>query len=365
MTRSVVLGMAGMATSVALIAGCGGSGTEVTRAAGGGVSLADLKAAPASSTGAKRVSIVLPAGLDPRHLLWDEAARREAATSGVVFSSTTQSEGEGLSDTIRRAIRQGGAALLVIPGAEEDLGPVLAEARDRGVAVLTLLDPVAVEGDPVPAVVRGDLGPASKELVAAVVEDAPKLGKSASGPALVTFVPDFMESEARANALFRAAEEAGLSLIGEKPMALPTDELTGGTMIAEVRDENPGLSIVLAADDPSFSAAIAARNLGTEEQRFGIAGFVVNATLLELVRSNFASAAAFVDDQVIGSFAVRNALALIDGGQVEDRIVTPLPLRRAPGDPAPIPEDLDTEVELMGRMPGGSGPMPVSPSPEP
>jgi ABC-type sugar transport system substrate-binding protein len=357
--------MAGLATSMALIAGCGGSGTEEMTATRGGVSLADLKAAPASSTGAKRVSIVLPAGLDPRHLLWDEAARREASTSGVVFSSTTQAEGEALSETIRRTIRQGGAALLVIPGEEEDLGPVLAEARDRGMTVLTLLDPVAVEGKLVPAVVRGDLGPASKELVAAVVEDAPKLGKSASGPALVTFVPEFMESEARAKALFQAAQEAGLSMIGEGPLPLPTDELTGGKVIAEVRDGNPGLSMVLAADDSSFSAAIAARNLGTEEQRFVVAGYVVNATLLELVRSNFASAAAFLDDQVIGIFALRSALDLIEGGEVEDRIVTPLPLRRAPGDPAPIPEYLDTEAELMGRIPGGSGPESINPTNRP
>ena len=67
---------------------------------------------------------------------------------------------------------------------------------------------------------------------------------------------------------------------------------------------------------------------------FSVGGFVVDPEQFELVRGSFASAAAFADERVLGIFALRTALSLGKGETVEDRIVTPMPVRTAPDRPA-------------------------------
>ncbi|QDV33254.1 sugar ABC transporter substrate-binding protein [Tautonia plasticadhaerens] len=356
MTRSVVTIPAGLAISLMLLVGCGESG-PAEKAPGGDqevASLADLVGPPAASVGARRITMILPSESDPRHEIWEEAARRESARLGVVFSSRIPAEGERVADLLLRSIREGGSALIVVSDEGGGLGSASAEARVRGVAVVTLLEPSTIEGDPVPAVVRGELGTAAGELVAAAVEDASKLGKPASGPALVAFIPDFPEANQRAGVLFEAAREAGIELIGDEPFAAPTDEPARTEAIRGLRASHPGLSMVLAGDDASLISALSVRNEGTDADRFVIAGFVINSNQLEFVKSDFVSAVAFADEQVLGIYAVRTVLDLDAGEEVPDRIVTPLPVLRATGPPAPIPSLLDPEVELPPGLRGGA-----------
>lgn len=364
MSRPDVTFPAGLALSVAfLVAGCGGSGSgEVPPVEGrGAVSLGDLKAPPASSGGATRITMILPSGADPQRELWEEAARREAARLGVVFSTRRPAGGESLAELLRRSTQEGASALIVAAGEAEGLGQALAEAKGRGIALLTLLEPPDSEVASVPAVVRGDLSAAAEELVAAAVEDAPKVGKSASGPVLIAFVPEFPEAGRRANILLEAANAAGLEMIGEGPTALPTDEQARTEAIRQIRANHPDLAMVLAGDDASLLSALAVRNEGAESDRFAIAGFVVNPNQLEYVRANFLSAVAFADEQVLGIYGVRSALDLAGGEELPDRIVTPLPVRRAPGPPASIPSQVDPEVELPPGLPGGGEVKPVDP----
>ncbi|WP_169975215.1 substrate-binding domain-containing protein [Tautonia rosea] len=323
---------------VVLVAGCGETQDErnppATREKGGLSGPADLPAIPKSGTGSPRITFLLPNQPKTQPLIWKEAAQLDASKQNGIFTVRTAGDGESMAEFVRRVSQEGTSAMVVVVDDAETLGPAIAEARSRGIQVVTILDQVTADGDPVPVIVRGDYGIAAETLVEAAATDATALGKSSEGPALVVYTEDFPEADRRAQALFDALSEAGIETIGAGPQAVSGGQYDVGNMVLETLKERPELAMVLTGDDTSFLGSTIERSELPKGTGVSVAGFLVDPQSFDIVQGSFASAAAFADDRVLGILAYRNAMSLAKGETVPDRIVAPMPVRRAPGPPA-------------------------------
>jgi ABC-type sugar transport system substrate-binding protein len=323
---------------ISMVAGCGepegGRDAPVVTGERGRSGLADLPAIPKSGGGAPRITFLLANPPRVQPLIWKEAAQLDASKQNVIFTVRTAGEGESMAELVRRAGQEGTKAMVVVVDDAESLGPAIAEARSRGIAVVTILEQVTADGEPVPVVVRGDYGEAAEDLVEAAASDAITLGKSAEGPALVVYSEDFPEADLRAEALFQALKEAGIETIGEGPRAVPGGQYDVGEVVLETLKGRPELAMVLAGDDTSFLGATIERSELPEGTGLTVAGFLVDPQSFDIVDQSFASAAAFADDRGLGILAFRSAMGLARGEAVPDRTVVPMPVRRAPGPPA-------------------------------
>jgi len=238
---------------------------------------------------------------------------------------------------IRRAVRTGATALIIVPEDPDEVAPAVLEAREKGVPSLAIVDPLPVgdEVEPVPTVVRPSYVPSAHGLVEALVEDAPLIGRSPEGPALVIYKPGEQEVDLRLEALRIALDEAGISLLGGEPMAMPGRVSDTTERIEELVGENPGLPMVLCVDDRTFRAAISARHNLRPDERFVVAGYAGEQALLDTIDKALASAAAYCDDVVLGYYALRNAIALSQDESVPERIEVPLPVKRSNKPPNP------------------------------
>ncbi|MEW4567763.1 substrate-binding domain-containing protein [Tautonia sp. JC769] len=323
---------------VAVVSGCGDpQGDRVAPVAtdpGSQSGLAGLPAIPRSGGGAPRITFLLPNPPRVQPLIWKEAAQLDAAKKNVIFTVRTAGEGESMAELVRRVGREGTTALIVVVDDAEALGPAIAEARNRGIHVVTILEQVTADGEPVPVVVRGDYARAAEELVEAAAADATTLGKSAEGPALVIATEEFPEADRRAEALFEALTRAGIETIGEGPRTVSGGQYDIGEAVLETLKSRPELAMVLTGDDTSFLGATIERSELPEGTGLTVAGYLVDPESFDIVDQSFASAAAFADDRGLGILAFRNAMSLARGEAVPDRTVVPMPVRRAPGPPA-------------------------------
>lgn len=323
---------------VAMVSGCDDSQGDriapVATDSGSRSGLSSLPVIPSSRGGVPRITFLLPNAPQTQPLIWKEAAQLDAAKQNTLFTVRTAGGGESMADFVRRVSQEGTAAMVVVVDDAEALGPAIAEARRRGIAVVTILEPVTAGGEPVPVVVRGDYERAAEELIEAAASDASKLGKSAEGPALVVYTKDFPEADRRAAALFEALTLAGIETIGDGPQAVAGGQYDVGHLVLETLKERPELAMVLTGDDTSFLGATIERSELPEGTGVTVAGFLVDPESFVVVEESFASAAAFADDRGLGILSFRNAMALAKGETVPDRIVAPMPVSRAPGPPA-------------------------------
>lgn len=344
-----------LAALAATFAGCDG-GSPLNRGA--------APAAVAQPESVSELVLVLPGMDSSRYNLWARVAQAEAGQARLIFNIARPEPTDPparQAELIREAAGRGVAALVVVPDASADLGPALADARERGIVVVALDGSVESAGAPFPSVEMTPLAESAEAMVGKLIQDAQAADLPIQGPARIisfaTFDPGMVA--ARAAALREALEHSGVTVLPDAVLEASGGFLRQMTEMIEVEDRP---NMILATDDQILSSAIQYRaELKVDEQpRLLIAGFADSAATLDAVQYGLLNSGTDTNLRRPAVEAVRLALDGLRGEPIPDRVVVPAPIRVAVGPPRS--ENFPTLRDAPREMPRGSSDDMVQPA---
>jgi ABC-type sugar transport system substrate-binding protein len=332
------------------LAGCMGSDPPELEDLDGAASRGQLD-------GVAEVVMIFPPVRTPEHAIWGAVASAKIGEAKLVYSvehPEPDDPPQRQAELVRAAVDRGAAALIVVPGDPEVLAPALAEARARGVKLLTLGAVVPVpDGPPVPAVVQTPPEVSAAELVEVALAAAGAEEPPLEGPA-VLLVPESGEDPRvplRIAGLKDSLQKAGITLLPDLPFQIEgnTPQKLLNAALSQEAGTRPAL--VFGLDDTAVTSATRVRGERFNDAPFILAGYVDNPDMIDLMRSGFCTAAVDGNLTAAAREAVRLTLDLLDGREVPERTEVPTPIRRAtkrpnpsafslPGGPGGAPRDI-------------------------
>ena len=296
--------------------------------------------------------------------VWGLIGQREANLRRVMFRIMGPGPDESADkqpEMVRRALNDGAAALIVVPGGSPELPKALAEAEAKKVPVVVLgQELIAPEGSPPFTVVMLEPFEVSAgKIVAAIVEDAGKAGRPTDGTTLLVADENPSRySEARISALKSEAEKAGLKNFATVPFD-GTDGEAAKKAVMEAIKAHPDTTIVLAEDVGAIMGASQARlQLGGKAVFFvgGYVGFRAAANVGIL-----GAESCVIDGKIedLAKLAVVTAIARIGGQAGGERVIQVPKYFRGTGEVAT--EEVGRKGRGLRPAPGGAPAAPPAP----
>lgn len=292
----------------------------------------DRPTLPTTVNRAVEIDMIFPAEITDSQRMWEQVARAEAGVLHAVLVAKRSAPGvagKSEADLVRDSARRGAGALIVVPEDPKNLAPALAEARDKGIGIVLLNQPVPVPGKPITVIKTPPFEESAKALVAAALKT----------PGMEQFPPDRQAvilvnsrknefTDERVAALKKALADAKLPVFQTvefgkgvmRPLATEAQKA-----LEPLLAQNPKIALVLADEDQGLSGAVMARN--ELEKDFILVGFAANPKTSNLVTVHECPAVA--DEEIVGLAreAVRTAVKLIKGEKVGETVVVPNILR--------------------------------------
>jgi rhamnose transport system substrate-binding protein len=291
---------------------------------------------PSESKPATKLVLVLTTEPTQEERTWEQVAVREAGKMAAVVDVVKPQPGDAKTrqaELVREAALHGAAALLVAPEDPETLAPALAEARDKGVAVVLLDRPVPTTGKPFTLVGRGPLLPLARQVVDAAVAEAKAVGLPPDGPALI-LVDSRKEPTAsdRVEALKAALSERDVKVIDTLvfgPGIRRPEPDVAQKAVQDATASHGMLGMVVTEDEIGLSGANMARGPLGPKGDFVLVGLSSDQNSDSFTNIADAAAIGYMNPVEVGKTAVQLALRMVNGEAVPERTEVPWKLFKA------------------------------------
>ncbi len=286
------------------------------------------------------ITMILPPGRSDDRDTYTLAARQQAgkAKVGLRFEQVpTDATAKDQAGLIRSAASRGASVLLVEAADHPDVVEALNEVRDRGTAVILLMNdvPSRDKAKPFKRLAFVPFDQPAVVLVKAVLDDAKSTGLAADGHALI--VGDQKRGET-ADAL-TSAIKASLTASHVKNISeLKTEgdsERDKATVLAKlVEDEK--ISMILATDAQSLAASISTVATMKSNRAVSIGG--CQSIDRQLNASSLAGTVGIVERNLpnFGREAILSAVRLAKGETLPNLMEIPMPFRSSSGFAVPL-----------------------------
>lgn len=303
--RSRTAGAALAAACALVLAACGGSSD------GGSSDSADDADGP-------DVAVVLKTLSSPYWLQVSggaEDAGEETGANVTLAGATAESQVQEQIDKVRSAITQQVDALVVAPTQAEQLQPILEQAVDADIPVL-LVD-TDIEGwDGKETFVGTDnhsAGVTAGEYILEQVDEGEI--------ALIRGVPGNPSTDSRVDGVLEAIEGSDLRVVAE--LSANSDRAEGRTVMADVLQVNPEVSVVFAAnDDMALGAVEAIKAAEVPLEEILVVGVDGTRDAVDSMLAGELDASVAQNAYEMGRTSVELAVELLDGGAIEERVDT-------------------------------------------
>jgi len=288
----------------------------------------------------KVIELVLRSVDSPDRAAWPQLGRMEAGSSKVSFRSSAPAAGDPpqkQAELIRRAATRGASALIVEAEPDPRVAEALQEVKSRGTPVVLLARPLPGHEQDFPLVTVEPPIEAAHSLVKAAIEDAKtaKLPSDGTAVILAPKTPDVFSDDQLA-ALKTAIGQAGIAT----PEVIPYDgsQSDAVKIVNERLKSDTKLTLVFALDSEALLGALSAREGVKKERKLIVAGFGDADHYMGQTLYNQAAGVANRDLGPMFRTALRLAVRLANGEQVEQRTAIPISFRRYSSQDAPEPE---------------------------
>lgn len=240
-----------------------------------------------------------------------EAAGIEVTLAGATAETQVQEQ----IDKVRAAITQQVDALVVAPTQAEQLQPILEQAVDAGIPVL-LVD-TDIEGwDGKETFVGTDNYAAGVTAGEYILEQA-----DSGSIALIRGVPGNPSTDNRVDGVIDTLEGSGIEVVAD--LSANSDRAEGRSVMADILQANPEVSVVFAAnDDMALGALEAIKSAGVDLEDILVIGVDGTSDAVDSMLAGELDASIAQNSYDMGRTSVELAVELLEGGTIEERVDT-------------------------------------------
>jgi len=225
-----------------------------------------------------------------------------------------EQQAELISESVRRKVH----AMIVAPADPAAIGPSLAEARDQGIAVVTIGPEISGMDRPLPRIDLSPIEPLARRIIEQALKDAKtSLGTASSSPPAIVLkaARKGWRLQDPSPALEAALREAQVPIAATIQHGRSAPE--SSSSLAEGLAAHPEVRLVLFDSDSGGRAAQSLHHDPKQAARFNFGGFVDQVDPKELPA---ASALVQRKLQDLGEQAVKTALAQLNKQPVPDQV---------------------------------------------
>ncbi len=240
-----------------------------------------------------------------------EAAGVEVTLAGATAETQVQEQ----IDKVRAAITQQVDALVVAPTQAEQLQPILEQAVAADIPVL-LVD-TDIEGwDGKETFVGTDNHQAGVTAGEYILEQA-----DSGSIAVIRGVPGNPSTDSRIDGALETLEGSGIEVVAD--LAANSDRAEGRSVMADILQSNPDVSIVFAAnDDMALGALEAIKSAGVAMEDILVIGVDGTSDAVASMTAGELDASIAQNSYDMGRTSVELAVELLEGGTIEERVDT-------------------------------------------
>lgn len=244
-----------------------------------------------------------------------EEGGSEAGVTVTLAGATQESNIQEQIDKVRAAIVQEVDALVVAPTAADQLQPVLQEAVDADIPVL-LVDTNIDGWDGALTFIGTDNEAAGEEAGNYI------LSKTTTGKvAFIAGVPGNPSTDDRIAGAKMVIEGSDIEVVAE--LNANSDRAEARSVMADILQANPDVSIVFAAnDDMALGAIEAIKGAGLDPADFIVLGVDGNKDAVESIQAGELTASVAQNPFNMGKQSVLSAVQVVNGETIEERIDT-------------------------------------------
>jgi len=244
-----------------------------------------------------------------------EAGGEEAGVEVTLAGATAETQVQEQIDKVRAAITQQVDALVVAPTQAEQLEPILQQAVDAGIPVL-LVD-TDIEGwDGKETFVGTDNYQAGVTAGEFILEQA-----DSGSIAVIRGVPGNPSTDSRIDGALDTIEGSGIEVVAD--LAANSDRAEGRSVMADILQANPEVSIVFAAnDDMALGALEAIKSAGVAMEDILVIGVDGTSDAVDSMLAGELDASIAQNSFDMGRTSVELAVELLEGGTIEERVDT-------------------------------------------
>ena len=316
----------GLLVAAAVMAGCDSDSFAPPPTGGARPSSSASGAMPVR---AKEIVMILPAADNTDLTLYDIVGRNESGLLKVVYRSLRPSAGDPpgkQGELVKQAAAEGASAMIVVPDGTKETADAIA-AVDTKKTPVVLLGRVPMGMPPSTTTVTFEgFAASAKKLVAAVVEDAPKVGASAEAPAiLVTGKADDETKAERDAALADALKAAKIRVVATVPV--DTDTTLAEKAVEAALKAHPDARATFCDDDSGITAANAARHEITD-RKYLVAGYFAGRNNAQTLMNGYVSALAERSIEALIRRTARTVVDRAEGKAGPAKVQVEIPIRR-------------------------------------
>ncbi|MGJ9421707.1 sugar ABC transporter substrate-binding protein [Aeromicrobium sp. CF3.5] len=265
-----------------------------------------------------RVAVVLKTLTSPYWLQVKggaEAAGEETGADVTLAGATQETAVQEQIDKVRTAITQQVDALVVAPTQAEQLQPILEEAVAADIPVL-LVDTNIDGWDGALTFIGTDnlsAGQQAGEFITSQTDSGEAL--------LISGVPGNPSTDDRVTGAQEVLEAAGIEVVAS--LSGNSDRAEGRSVTADALQANPDIRIIFAAnDDMALGATEAVKSAGLDPAEFTIVGVDGTGDAVASIEAGELTATVAQNAFTMGETGVLEALKVLDGETIEERIDT-------------------------------------------
>ncbi|WP_413450347.1 sugar ABC transporter substrate-binding protein [Georgenia phoenicis] len=240
-----------------------------------------------------------------------EAAGVEVTLAGATAETQVQEQ----IDKVRAAITQQVDALVVAPTQAEQLQPILEQAVAADIPVL-LVD-TDIEGwDGKETFVGTDNYQAGVTAGEFILEQT-----DTGSIAVIRGVPGNPSTDSRIDGALETLEGSDIEVVAD--LAANSDRAEGRSVMADILQSNPDVSIVFAAnDDMALGAMEAIKSAGVDLEDILVIGVDGTSDAVDSMLAGELDASIAQNSYEMGRTSVELAVELLEGGTIEERVDT-------------------------------------------
>ena len=264
------------------------------------------------------VAVVLKTLSSPYWLQVAGGVEDGAAAEGInvtLAGATAETQVQEQIDKVRSAITQQVDALVVAPTQAEQLQPILEEAVDAGIPVL-LVDTDVEDWDGKETFVGTDNYAAGVTAGEYILEEA-----DSGSIAVIRGVPGNPSTDSRIDGALDTIEGSGIEVVAD--LSANSDRAEGRSVMADILQSNPDVSIVFAAnDDMALGALEAIKSAGVDLADILVIGVDGTGDAVDSMLAGELDASVAQNSYQMGRTSVELAVELLDGGSIDARVDT-------------------------------------------
>lgn len=244
-----------------------------------------------------------------------EDAGEELGAEVTLAGATAETEVQEQVDKVRSAMTQQVDALVVAPTQAEQLQPILEEATGNDIPVL-LVDTDIEDWDGKESFVGTDNFQAGVTAGEHILEEVDE-----GSIALIRGVPGNPSTDSRVDGVIETLDDSDIEVVSE--LSADSDRAEGRTVMTDVLQSNPDVSVVFAAnDDMALGALEAIKAADVPMEDIYVVGVDGTGDAVDSIEAGELDASIAQNSYDMGKTSVELTVDLLDGESIDDRVDT-------------------------------------------